>query len=200
MNVLYRSIPFVVFGIALLTGSTAFAHPHHVVHEHVNGFESGFLHPMLGLDHLLAMLTVGLLAARAGGRAQWLMPVSFLLFMVLGGAIAFSGRPIFGIETGIALSVVLLGLAVAAGRDQPLALMLGACGVFGFFHGHAHGAEMPSIADPAQYAAGFVLATAGLHLAGILAGRFLTRSETRRNLLRLSGAAIALVGVALLLR
>ncbi len=199
MSMLRRSIPFVIAGLVLLTGSTAFAHPHHVVQEHVNGFESGLFHPLLGVDHLLAMLTVGLLAARAGGRALWMMPVSFLACMALGGAVGLSGRELFGVESGIALSVVLLGVAVAAGRRQPLAMMLGACGLFGFFHGHAHGAEMPSMAEPMLYATGFVLATAGLHLAGIVVGRFLARTETRQKALRLSGAAIALTGVALLL-
>ncbi|MCC7418889.1 MAG: HupE/UreJ family protein [Planctomycetaceae bacterium] len=103
-------------------------------------------------------------------------------------------------ETGIALSVVLLGAALVVGHAPPRILTVVACALFGYFHGHAHGAEMPSISQPALYALGFVLATASLHVAGILVGRFFTRTNGRRLALRFAGGAISAAGVFLLLR
>lgn len=146
------------------------------------------------------MVAVGVLAARIGGRGIWSIPLAFLGCMILGGVFGGKGWELIGVESGIALSLILLGSGIAAGRDQPFALVLGACGLFGFYHGHAHGVEMPSMAEPLLYALGFVLATALLHLAGIAVGKFLERTAARRIVLRLSGAAVALAGVVLLLK
>jgi urease accessory protein len=184
--------------ILLMTGSTVFAHPQSFAHSHASGFDAGLYHPLLGIDHLLAMVAVGLLAARAGGRAIWLVPGAFLACMVVGGIVGMSGAEFWGVETAIAVSVVLLGAALAASRNLPLGLMLAACGLFGFFHGHAHGAEMPAIAQPALYAAGFVLATAALHALGVAIGRFSIKTAARQSKLRFSGAAIAVAGLAFL--
>jgi urease accessory protein len=189
----------VVFVLAVTKASIAYAHPQALVHTHFSGFDAGLFHPILGLDHLLAMVTVGILAAQAGKRALWLVPGVFLARMVVGGIGGMSGMELWGPELGIAVSVIALGATVASGRSLPLALLVGACGLFGFFHGHAHGSEMPSIAQPALYAIGFVLATLGLHLVGIAIGRFLLQSPSRARVLRLSGAAIAIAGVAFLL-
>lgn len=188
-----------VFMVAM-SASTALAHPHHTVHVHTTGFEAGLLHPLLGLDHLLAMLTVGILAVLSGGRSLWLLPTSFLAAMFLGGMVGIAGWSLPASETGIALSVVLLGAAVAARRAPPHVLSIIACTVFGYFHGQAHGAEMPSINQPLLYVAGFVLTTASLHFAGILIGRFFTQTSGRRLQLRLAGGATALAGLALMLR
>lgn len=193
-----RTIAILLFVLVMMNGSIAVAHPHHQAHSHGSGFDAGLLHPLLGLDHLLAMLTVGILAAKAGGRAVWLIPSAFLLSMIAGGIAGMNGAPLWGPELGIAASVIVLGAIVAVGRNVPLSLLLIACCLFGFYHGHAHGAEMPSISQPALYATGFVLATAGLHLTGIAIGRFSVRSQWRQNVLRFGGAAIALAGVSFL--
>jgi urease accessory protein len=203
-NVVQRSTVLMVASFVLLVGSTAFAHPHHEIHQHasgeIHGFGAGLLHPLFGVDHLLAMLTVGVLAARTGHRGVWILPLAFLGSMTVGGAVGMSGRALIGVESGIALSVILLGVAVAIGRNQPLAFLFAACGLFGFYHGHAHGAEMPAMSQPMLYALGFVAATAALHLAGIGIGHFFAKTTTRQTALRLSGVAVALTGVALLLR
>jgi urease accessory protein len=118
--------------------------------------------------------------------------------MVGGGIAGMSGAGLWGPELGIAVSVIVLGAMVAAGWKVPVPVLVMACAAFGFLHGQAHGSEVPSIAQPALYAAGFVLATAGLHLAGILLGRYLLQSTARLRFLRFSGAAIALAGFAFL--
>jgi len=192
-------VPLVIMGYLVFGDSPAFAHPHHEAHQHVAGFEAGFTHPLMGLDHLLAMLTVGVVAARSGRRAIWLVPATFVACMAAGGIAGIFGSPLWGVEQGIALSVLLLGVAVAAGRRLPSAVVLASCGVFGFFHGHAHGAEMPSLAQPVLYALGFVLATVLLHAAGIIIARTAARTAPRQTALRLSGAAMAIVGAALLM-
>lgn len=136
-----------------------------------NGFTAGLLHPLGGLDHLLAMLGVGLLAARGGGRILWQVPVTFLAFLVIGAALAFAGVPVPGVETGIALSLLVFAAALLLpdGVLPPAALALTA--TFGLFHGHAHGSEMPADVFGLAYGGGFVAASAGLHLAGMTLSR-----------------------------
>lgn len=158
----------------------------------VSGFVSGFTHPFAGLDHLLAMLAVGLWAAQQGGRALWGIPTAFVLAMAAGGALAEWGGVLPRIETGIAASVFVLGLAVATGRHVPLVPGVALVAGFALCHGYAHGLEMPQAAAPAAYALGFVAATAALHAVGIAGALF------GRHAIRFAGALIAASGAALL--
>lgn len=167
-----------------------------------HGFSHGFLHPLTGIDHVLAMVAVGILAWQSGGRAVWAVPLTFVTLMVLGGTMGVAGLDLPYVEIGIALSVVVLGAAVAFGVTLPLAAAMGLAGFFALFHGHAHGAEMPEDASGLAYGLGFVIATGALHLAGIGLGMAIGRIGERHGakLVRASGAAIALGGVALLAR
>lgn len=153
--------------LALLVGAPAHAHVEGGIQ---GGFASGFAHPLLGFDHLLAMLAVGMWGAQMGGRAVWTLPVTFPLVMALGGVLGMAGIPMPSVELGIALSVLVLGLAIAfAWRPfEPVALLIIAS--FAIFHGYAHGAELPSAADPAAYSVGFVIATGSIHIVGIGTG------------------------------
>ena len=161
------------------------------------GFVSGVLHPLFGLDHLVAMVAVGLWGAFLGRPAIWLLPVVFPTVMALGGALGIAGVPMPGVEIGIALSGVLLGLVVALAWRAPLVLAAVIVGAFAIFHGHAHGTELPEAVNPFAYAAGFVLCTGALHLAGIAFGE-LTRLPWGAWIVRGAGAVVALVGATFL--
>lgn len=186
-----------IAGALALAPSLAFAHTG-VGATH--GFVHGFMHPVSGLDHVLAMVTVGILAWQMGGRAIWLLPTSFVALMAVGGALGMGGFDLPYVETGIALSVVVLGAAVALGVKAPLAFAMGLVGMFAVFHGHAHGAEMPETAGGLSYGLGFMFGTALLHLAGLGLGFAIGRlGETSGQAwVRGAGAAISLAGVALL--
>ncbi|MFV7772363.1 HupE/UreJ family protein [Shewanella marisflavi] len=158
------------------------------------GFMTGFNHPVLGFDHLLAMLSVGLLSTQLGGRAIWTVPLAFMAFMLFGGILGLYGVALPFVELGIALSVLLLGLAIALGRQIPLLLAMGFVGLFAIFHGHAHGAEMPALTSPVLYALGFLSGTAVIHLLGVSLGFIMQQLSGKLPLLRLSGGAIALIG------
>ncbi|MDR9818111.1 HupE/UreJ family protein [Rhizobium hidalgonense] len=164
------------------------------------GFSHGFAHPMSGLDHVLAMVMVGVFAFQLGGRATWLVPTTFVLVMALGGALGAAGINVPFVELGIALSVVVLGAIVALDVKAPLAAALGIVGLFAIFHGHAHGAEMPDNAAGAAYAAGFMIATALLHLTGLALGSFVGRAGERRGafVTRAAGGIAAISGVGIL--
>jgi urease accessory protein len=179
-----------------LTGAAA-AHPGH---GDAGGFAHGFLHPLGGLDHVLAMVAVGLYAALLGGRALWLVPATFVTVMALGGALGAAGYALAYPEIGIALSIVVLGLAVALRISVPTLAAMVLAGVFAMFHGHAHGAEMPQDVSGYEYAAGFLAATALLHCAGIALGLGMGKlSELGgRRVAQAAGGAMALAGVALL--
>lgn len=161
------------------------------------GFASGFLHPIFGWDHVAAMVAVGLWGAFLGPPAIWLLPVTFPLVMALGGVLGISGVPIPGIEYGIAASALIIGAAVLLAWRPPIILAAVVIGFFAIFHGHAHGAEMPEAASPLAYAAGFVIGTGLLHLAGIWFGT-LVRWEPGKLAVRAAGGAIALAGVGFL--
>ena len=164
------------------------------------GFLHGFWHPIGGIDHVLAMVAVGLFAAQLGGRALWAVPATFVAIMAAGGTLGMAGVALPAVEVGIALSVLVLGLVVLAGRRWPLGLAMALVAVFAVFHGHAHGSEMPIDASGLSYGLGFMLATALLHLAGIGLGIGLGRLAATEGgrLTQASGAAIALAGVVLL--
>ena len=179
-----------LLGILLLP-SSSWAH----VGLHGDGFTSGFAHPIFGFDHFLAMLSVGLLSVQLGGRAIWTVPATFVLFVLIGGILGMHGVPFFTVEAGIASSVLILGLAILADRQIPVLFAMAGVAVFGLFHGHAHGTEMPGFVHPAAYASGFVLGTALIHLLGVGLGLFATRNRIGSVSLRVAGALIALLGL-----
>lgn len=162
------------------------------------GLESGFLHPLTGPDHLVAMVAVGLWGAQLGNPAIWVLPITFPLVMALGGLLGLSGFELPLVEPVIALSGIALGLLVALQVRPPLWLAAAIVGVFAVFHGYAHGRELPEAADPTSYAAGFVIATGLLHLAGILIGVLIAWPVGAR-VVRACGAAIGCVGFYFLL-
>jgi urease accessory protein len=157
-----------VLGLAALS-ALAVPAAAHTGHDHgmLAGFSAGLAHPLGGIDHLLAMLAVGVWAAQQGGRASWLVPLAFVAAMAVGGAMGLLGLGIGGNETVIVASVLVLGVLIAAALAPPLWLAIPLVGAFALFHGLAHGSELPEAADPAAYAAGFVATTALLHVAGI---------------------------------
>ena len=142
------------------------AHP-----GHGGGYLAGIAHPFMGLDHLLAMLAVGVWAAQLGGRAKWLVPTSFIACMAVAASVGLSGIALPMVESGIATSVLLLGLLIAFSIKLPVALSTSIVGLFAAFHGYAHGAEMPLLSTPWLYGIGFVLSTAALHGLGFLLGQ-----------------------------
>ncbi|HUW29567.1 MAG TPA: HupE/UreJ family protein [Sulfuriferula sp.] len=169
----------------------------HLLGMHGAGLDAGVIHPFTGIDHLLAMLAVGMWAAQQGGRAQWSIPLAFVAMMTLGGILALTGVHLPMVETGIATSVLVLGLLVTFCARLPLAAGATLVGIFALFHGHAHGAELPLAASPVEYALGFILATAALHGIGIALGNYMKNGSL--PLLQLSGAAVAATGVWLML-
>jgi urease accessory protein len=186
----HRSIP--VLGLtAMLLAQSASAH---LGQGEANGFLAGLAHPVSGMDHVLAMVAVGLWGAQLGAPAIWVLPIAFPLVMALGGMLGFLGVPIPGVEYGIAASAVLLGAAVAFELRPPLIVAALLVGVFAVFHGHAHGTELPPGQSALLYSMGFVVATGCLHAVGIGIGTVHRRSGGR-NLLRTAGAAIAAGGV-----
>jgi urease accessory protein len=163
------------------------------------GFAHGLWHPITGLDHVLAMMLVGVLAWQLGGRALWLVPATFVLVMAVGGAAAVAGWALPLVELGIALSVVVLGAAVAFGIRAPVAVAMGIAGLFAIFHGQAHGAEMPGDASGLAYGIGFMVATAALHLSGLGLGYLVGAAGDRHAVVvRSAGGLAALAGIAIL--
>lgn len=158
------------------------------------GLFQGFEHPFSGLDHLLAMIAVGLWAAQIGGRAIFLLPIAFPLMMALGAAAGVLGMPLPGVEYGVAASVVALGLLIAFGAKPPLAVSAPLVGLFALLHGYAHGAELPEAASPFAYGAGFIVATIILHAIGVGAG-LLLRGRAALLIPRLAGTGIAAAGL-----
>lgn len=163
------------------------------------GSGAGWLHPLSGIDHLLAMIAVGAWSVQIGGRAVWLVPASFVCFMFLGGVLGFEHLELPFTETGVALSVVLLGLAIAFRQRLPLPIAAAATALFGIFHGYAHGYEMPLMQNKLIYTTGFLTTTATLHLVGAFGAHFLQKARTGNRLLRVSGALSALCGVWLVI-
>jgi urease accessory protein len=161
------------------------------------GFVGGFAHPLFGPDHLVAMVAVGLWGAFLGAPAIWLLPVVFPLVMAAGGVMGILGVPLPGVEIGIAISAIVLGLMVALAARPPLWIAAALVGAFAIFHGHAHGAELPPGTDAVAFSVGFVVATGMLHLTGIALG-LLARWPAGRIAVRAAGGAIALAGVAFL--
>lgn len=190
-----RSRTFAVLTAVLLVPVIAHAH---TGAGSVHGLTHGFTHPLLGLDHLLAMIAVGLWAAQLGGRAIWAVPASFVSVMVLGGVLGISEVALPLVEAAILASVFLLGLLIVFAARPPLWVSATLVGVFALFHGHAHGAEMPEDVSGALYAAGFVMATALLHLTGMGLGLALAKWN-HSPVIRIAGAAVILGGALIAL-
>lgn len=184
-----------LFAVLLLLSGAAFAHED--VGAISGGFVSGLMHPVVGWDHVAAMVAVGLWGAFLGMPAIWVLPVVFPLVMALGGVAGLLGLPLPAVETGIAISVIVLGLAVAFKVRPPLWVAGVVVAGFAIFHGYAHGTELPEAANPIAYSAGFMIATGLLHLAGIGLGH-LVRWSVGKWLVQAVGALIALAGVAFL--
>ncbi|MGO8920511.1 MAG: HupE/UreJ family protein [Stellaceae bacterium] len=190
-----------LFGVTAWTGLYALAaapgwgHPGPVG---AGGWSDGFAHPFGGIDHIAAMIAVGLWAAQNGRRAVWLLPGFFALLMTLGAALALAGVSLPGSRDGIAISVAVLGVLLAVAARPILPIGVAVVGLFGLVHGYAHGAEMPESATPMPYALGFLCATGVLQLVGVALG---TAAESRigQRLLPIGAAAIAGIGVTLML-
>jgi len=169
--------------------SSAFAHP-----GHADGLAAGAAHPLTGIDHILAMLAMGLWAGQTGGRALWALPCAFLAAMCGGGLLGISGIHLPLVEGGIAASVLALGLMIAFAWKAPSAVGVMLATVFALFHGYAHGAEMTAGASALTYCAGFLFSTALLH-AGGLGFALMVKNAASERLVRVSGVAIALCAV-----
>ena len=170
------------------------------------GFYDGLSHPVLGIDHFLAMVSVGIVSAQIGGRAIWTVPSTFVVMMIIGGILGMIAEIfllnitelfIVIVEIGIVLSVILLGLAIAIGKKLSLILMMFFVSIFGLCHGTAHGMEMPWAANPILFALGFSSGTATLHLFGVIIGSLLIKNNYSLFLLRFIGIASACYGVYL---
>lgn len=188
-----KSSSLLVAALFLAATSAALAHPGAA---QANGVACGFSHPLTGWDHLLAMIAIGLWAAQLGGRARWRVPAAFVGVMALSAVGGHFIGVIPGLEQGLAASVLALGLLVAFAARLPLAASMALAGIFAMFHGLAHGAEMPATAGGLAYGAGFITATALLHLTGIGLGLGAARRSERTP--RLIGWGIAAVGAGLL--
>lgn len=185
------SLLFVASGALLPT----FAFAHVGVGE-TSGFLHGLMHPVSGLDHICAMVAVGLWAAQMGGRSIWAVPITFVSVMVLGWVLGMSGVSMAFAESGIMLSVLMLGVFIAASVRLPLWLSSAIVGLFAMCHGHTHGTEMPGSTSSMMYAYGFILSTLFLHIVGVTFGLVMHR-QAQKNAVRLTGATIAIFGLYL---
>lgn len=183
--------------VLALTPTLAMAH---TGAGHAVGFMHGFEHPIGGLDHVLAMIAVGVFAYVLGGRALWLVPLSFVGMMLAGFGLGLLQVDLPFVELGIALSSIVIGAVAAMGRPMPVALAMGLVGAFAVFHGHAHGAEMPADNSGLTYAAGFLASSALLHLSGLAATAGIARIIGRHGKLaaQLTGGLFALGGAGVL--
>ena len=182
--------------LAALGSQAAFAH---IEHGTAAGMLTGLLHPISGLDHVLAMVAVGLWGAQLGLPAIWVLPLAFPLVMAMGGMLGFLGLPLPGVEVGIAASAIVLGAAVAFELRPTLVIAALVVGCFAIFHGHAHGTELPEGQSALLYSLGFVVATGCLHALGIGIGTVHSR-PWGRQMLRIAGAAVAAGGAFFMVR
>jgi urease accessory protein len=180
--------------LLLLWPTIAYAH---LLSDEAGGLVSGFKHPMSGLDHVVAMVSVGLWGAQLGAPAIWLLPVAFPMVMAFGGMLGLMGVPLPGAEIGIALSAIGLGGAVATGAQPPLWIAALLVGFFAIFHGHAHGTELPADENGILYSVGFVVATGLLHLAGVGIG-LIHRWKPGQLILRTGGVGVTIAGTVFL--
>ena len=164
------------------------------------GFYDGISHPVLGLDHFLAMVSVGIVSAQIGGKAIWTVPATFVSIMTIGGLFGFFliVYEFFFVEIGIIFSVILLGFAISIDKKIPKKVIIFFVGIFGFFHGTAHGLEVPAAANPLLFVLGFICGTTALHIFGVAIGYFSIKTAVSSVLLRLTGISFATYGIYLL--
>ena len=191
----FSRLTFCALAVLLAANLPAAAHPGH---GPMSGFAAGVQHPLSGMDHLLAMIAVGLWAGLCGGRREWLWPATFVSSMVAGGIIGMRAVITMPVEPAILASVMALGLATALSLRAPAVLGGMVIAVFGMAHGYAHGTEMPHTANGLDFAAGFILATATLHITGVMAAAGL-RQLRLDPVTRFAGLGIAIAGVTLIL-
>jgi urease accessory protein len=173
-----------------------------VAHAHLiggDGMLSGFFHPFSGVDHLLAMVAVGIISIQIGGKAMWKIPATFIIFMIVGGILSINGFTMSVIELGIALSVLSFGLFIFFSKRISVNLIMLGVALFAIFHGQAHGAEMPLMASPMFYALGFVASTTLLHVIGIFVGYYAQKTKLRLELLHCTGVGISAIGLFFLI-
>ena len=180
------------FTLAIVPGV---AYAHDGTNLALGGFLSGLVHPVLGYDHLLAMLSVGILSAQIGGRAIWTVPATFVSVMAVGGILGLINIGLTATEVGIAVSLVILGSVIAAERRISILVAMVGVGFFAIFHGYAHGSEVPDTAEPFLYALGFLTGTALIHITGVVIGDISRHYEHGKIVLRFGGALIALIGL-----
>jgi urease accessory protein len=195
-NTMRRSFKLLSLAAAATVGFSTAALAHVGDHSHMS-FAEGLLHPFSGLDHVLAMVAVGLWASQLGRRALWLLPLTFPAVMAIGAAFGLSGVTLPLVEIGIAASVMVLGAMVALALRPSLAISIPLIGAFALLHGYSHGIELPASASALSYGVGFIVATLVLHAVGIAAGLIAGRLPVRFAA-RTAGGAIAVLGVALL--
>jgi len=192
----YFSFLLIALLSSLMISEPAFAH---VSEEGLKGgFISGYIHPLLGWDHVAAMVAVGIWGAFLGSRAIWVLPIVFPFIMVIGGILGMVGVPVPFIVPGIALSSIIIGLAIAFKWRAPLWIASVIVGLFAIYHGYAHGQNLPAASNPIAFALGFVLGSGTLHLIGILFS-LIERYNWGVKALQLGGIIIALVGLAVLI-
>ena len=195
-----RNLVGFVFAAWVLLGFPSMVYGHVGVESDGAGFLAGLLHPVAGLDHFLAMLGVGIVSAQLGGRKIFTIPALFVLSMIGGAVFGVYGYNWPFAEVGIALSVVVLGAAIATVQENANSwLVMAIVVLFGSLHGHAHGMELPQAADPVYYAAGFVTSTASIHLLGVGIGHFFTSRAKSWILLRHMGSGMVGMGLMILL-
>jgi urease accessory protein len=186
-----KSAPLAIWILMLFWPLAAWAH---VESGQAGGFASGLLHPVSGLDHVLAMVAVGLWGAQLGQPAMWLLPVAFPMMMALGGMLGLIGVPVPGIEIGIAVSGIVLGALILGQMKMPTPVALGIVAFFAIFHGHAHGTELAAGQNAILYSLGFVIATGTLHAVGITLG-LIHRWNAGRVALRCAGSLVLAGGL-----
>ncbi|MCT4704576.1 HupE/UreJ family protein [Enterobacteriaceae bacterium H16N7] len=182
-------INFILMAAPILLMSSA--------HAHSSGEAMGWMHPLSGLDHLLAMISVGAWSSQIGGKAIWIVPSAFVCFMFTGGLIGFEHIELPWTEIGVSLSVVLLGIAISVKKILPVYLAAAATALFGIFHGYAHGYEMPLMQNKVTYTLGFLATTAMLHVVGAVGAHYLLKTNNGDKLLRLLGGISAMCGLYL---
>ncbi|MFN3361095.1 MAG: HupE/UreJ family protein [Pseudanabaenaceae cyanobacterium] len=185
-----------VLALAIAVTPSAYAH---VDAGGTSGFVAGLLHPLTGLDHIVAMVAIGLWAMQMGGRAVWTLPLAFVSTMAIGGVLGMLGVPFPGIEVGIVASDLLLGLAIVFAPPLPLGVSSSIAGFLALLHGYAHGTEMAAGSSALLYSLGFLLSTIGLHLAGILLGYGIKQIKPDRDYpIRIAGSAVVAVSLYIL--
>jgi urease accessory protein len=183
--------------LACMIAPACNAYAHELVGD--AGLQAGLVHPLSGLDHLLAMIAVGMVSVVLGGSAVWRVPATFLLAMLVGATVGYAGWHLPQIEFGVAMSVILLGVAVMFMRlDSWRLAVTGAVAAFGFCHGHLHGMELPDSAAPLHFSFGFLLSSLFLHILGLFAAEMLSGARWRVRLRQSTGGAIAVTGLCFL--